>query len=124
CQFVRALLTETPFNHATVIDAPIDDGIRIDAEIQISSRFEVLSRFAEDNGHVAANILLREWPETVCCFRRKRKVHLPGAGIGGVARFHCATQVAAGNNWCAVQYIPSFSRIRSTGPSAAVRARW
>src|SRR2546429_9997612 len=50
CQFMSALLTEIPFNHSGIVDASIDNGIRFDAMI-------------EDDGHVAADILLGEGPK-------------------------------------------------------------
>ncbi len=61
----------------------------------------------EHDGHLPADILLRERPKTASSIGRERKIHDPLAGIVGVAIFRGAAKIAARDDRRAGQDVPT-----------------
>ncbi len=76
----------------------------------------------QNDGHLAANILLREGAEAPRGFGRQSEINLPHAGIRRAAVLDGAAQVAAGDGSRTAQHIPSFAGVDSTGGIARLRA--
>src|SRR5260370_15793863 len=108
-QIVSRFLAEIAGNLAAILNLALDGGRGNNPVIQ-------------NDGHLAANILLSEGPEALGGFRREREIHLPEARIRVVAILHCAAQVAAVNGSGAAQDIPGFAGIDSTRGAARLRA--
>jgi hypothetical protein len=102
-------LTEIPFNHAGIIDAPINRGRGINSMI-------------EDDRHLPAYILLRKRPEAPSGLSRKRKVDDPLAGVVCVAIFRGAAKIAARDDWRSANDIPPLTLGRSRGSGATIHS--
>src|SRR4029077_8403623 len=100
CQVVSGFLAEVAGNLAAIINSALYGG---------SGSYAVI----QNNGHLAANVLLSEGSKALGGLRREREIHLPHARIRGVAIFHGAAQIAAGDDWGAAQDVPAFGGVKS-----------
>src|SRR5260370_36936076 len=108
-QVVSGLLAEIAGDLATILNLALDGRGGSHKVIQ-------------NDGHLAANILLREGAEAPRGFGRQSEINLPHAGIRRAAVLDGSAQVAAGDDSRTAQHIPSFAGVASTGGIAHVRA--